>query len=145
MTLYSKNNSYPKSLPNRIRLASGATRTDSSTFTAEEIAAAGYILAPEKPEVTYPNKLDWDGNNWSVRAPNETETLARWEEIKQQCIILLSETDYKVIKSVETGVPVDTAYVAYRQELRDIYNNVNNIDPWNVQWPSKPVGDNNAA
>lgn len=145
MTLYSKNGNYPKPLPNRIRLASGATRTDSSTFTAEEIEDAGYILAPEKPEVTYPNKLEWDGTAWIVLPPSDIDNTARWEKIKQQCVSLLSETDYKVIKAYELGEPLDTAYTTYRQALRDIYNNVNNIDPWNVQWPIKPVGDNNAA
>lgn len=145
MTLYSHNGNTPAPLPNRIRLASGATRTDSATFTAEEIEDAGYILAPDKPEVTYPNKLEWNGSNWIVREPNESEIKAQWGKIQKVCDKLLSETDYKVIKAYELGEPLDVAYVTYRQALRDIYNNVNNIDPWNVVWPTKPVGDNNAA
>lgn len=145
MTLYSHNGNTPAPLPNRIRLASGATRTDSSTFTQEEIEDAGYALAPEKPEVTYPNKLEWSGNAWIVRPPNESETQAQWSKIQKVCEKLLSETDYKVIKAYELGEPLDAAYVTYRQALRDIYNNVNSIDPWNVVWPSKPVGDNNAT
>jgi hypothetical protein len=65
--------------------------------------------------------------------------MERWDEIRRDCDRRLVETDYKVIKAMEAGVAPDPAYVAYRQELRDLYNNVNDIDPWNVVWPTKPV------
>jgi hypothetical protein len=40
MTLYSHKNQYPQPIPNRIRLPDGFTRTDSSTFTPEELTAS---------------------------------------------------------------------------------------------------------
>ena len=42
MMLYSYRTCWPQVLPFRIRLSDGSTRTDPSTFTAEEIADAGY-------------------------------------------------------------------------------------------------------
>ena len=137
--LYSYNNSYPTPIPNRIRLSNGFTRTDSSTYTLEEIADAGYVQAPDQPSVPYPNVLEWTGTDWIIRVPNENEVLTQWESIKKECQKLLSGTDYKVIKSYELGIPLSQEWVDYRQSLRDIYNNVNNIDPWNIVWPEVPI------
>jgi hypothetical protein len=133
--LYSKNGSYPAPLPHRITLSSGMTRTDVETFTPEEIADAGYVEVSPPPQADYPNIVDWDGGSWLVREPNEAEVFQRWEAIKQQCTQLLEETDYKVIKAVEIGELPPANYVQYRQELRDLYNNINNVDPWFVNFP----------
>jgi hypothetical protein len=69
---YSLNGAYPTKLPERIRLPDGSTRTDSSTFTAEEIALAGYSLAPEKPSATDLEVVEWSFGGWVVR-PMTTE------------------------------------------------------------------------
>ena len=137
--LYSYNGGYPAPIPNRIRLSNGFTRTDSSTYTVEEIADAGYVQVEDQPSVLYPNKLDWTGTYWNIRAPNEYEVSIQWESIKKQCQKLLLDTDYKVIKSYELGIPLSQEWVDYRQSLRDIYNNVNNIDPWNIVWLDVPA------
>lgn len=146
MTLYTKNGEYPTQLPHMIRLSNGKMRSDRTTFTAEEITDAGYVQVENPPIVEYPNKLEWDGENlqWAVRSPNDRELMTRWDDIRRECSRLLAETDYKVIKAYELNELLDPAYVTYRQELRDLYNNVNDIDPWNVVWPSKP-GDANAS
>tara|TARA_S200002703_G_scaffold87405_2_gene75265 strand:- start:2422 stop:2874 length:453 start_codon:yes stop_codon:yes gene_type:complete len=63
--LYSLNGSYPTELPDRIRLSDGSTRTKAETFTDEELADAGYVLAPEKPESdSHLRKVDWGGEDW---------------------------------------------------------------------------------
>ena len=137
--LYSYNNGYPTPIPNRIRLSDGSTRTDRNTYTPEEIADAGYIQVADQPSVPYPNKLDWTGTDWLIRAPNENEVSVQWGSIKKECQRMLSETDYKVIKAYELAEILSQAWVDYRQSLRDIFNNVNAIDPWNVVWPEVPV------
>ena len=133
--LYTKNGSYPAPLPHRIVLSDGMTRTDRSSFTEEEILDAGYIAVDNPPIADYPNKLDWDGNEWVIRIPNAQEISERWDYIRKECVRKLEETDYKVIKAVETGELPPVEFVAYRQELRDLYNNVNNVDPWLAQFP----------
>ena len=137
--LYSYNGGYPQVIPNRIRLSNGLTRTDRITYTPEEIADAGYVEVADQPSVSYPNRLDWDGTDWVVREPNAIEIEIQWDSIKKECQKLLFETDYKVIKAYELGETLSQAWIDYRQSLRDIYNNVNNIDPWNVVWPDIPV------
>jgi hypothetical protein len=133
--LYSKNNSYPSSLPHRIVLSDGTTRTDSLSFTEEEIADAGYAAVDNPPQTSYPNRLDWDGSDWIIREPNPSEVSQRWDYIRKECVRKLEETDYKVIKAVEVGELVDPDFIIYRQELRDLYNNVNDVDPWFVEFP----------
>lgn len=137
--LYSYNNGYPALIPNRIRLSDGSTRTDRSTYTPEEIADAGYVQVADQPSVPYPNVLEWSGTDWNVREPNTQEVESKWEEIKRSCQQVLVETDYKVIKAFELSIPLSQDWVAYRQDIRNIYNNVNNIDPWNIVWPEPPV------
>jgi len=64
--LYSKNSGYPKELPFRIRFGNGMTRTDPTTFTAEEIADAGYIEVSEPPEIPNGKVLLWTGTAWTL-------------------------------------------------------------------------------
>jgi len=48
--------------PDRIRLSSGFTRTDKTTFTEDEILDAGYAPVDDPPEIVDLNRnyLDWD-------------------------------------------------------------------------------------
>jgi len=63
--LYSHNGEYPEKLPDRIRLSDGSTRTDKRTFTSEEIADAGYVLAPlPLVETNYDEKIEWSAGEW---------------------------------------------------------------------------------
>lgn len=66
MTLYSKNGLYPAPIPERIRLSDGRTRTDSTTFTTEELADAGYVPVSDKPSAGRYQKVEWNGSGWSV-------------------------------------------------------------------------------
>lgn len=138
--LYSYKQQYPSILPNRIRLSNGITRTDSSTFTPEEIQDAGYIPAPNPPDYFHPNKLEWNKTEWIIRPPTQNEIQKQKQSIKDECIRRLFDTDYKVIKAYEQNVPVELEYVIYRQELRDLYNSVDELeDVWNIQYPSAPA------
>ena len=134
--LYSYLGQYPLPLPHRIRFSDGSTKTDSTTFTEEELSDLGYVYAGDPPDFEYPNVLDWINNEWVVREPNEQEIFTRWIEIKENCLKALAETDYKVIKAMELGQELDPAYTQFRQAYRDLYNNVNDIDPWFVHYPS---------
>jgi hypothetical protein len=139
MTLYSYQGNYPTTLPFRIRLEDGSTRTDPSTFTPEEIAIAGY-LAVDNPPIIEPNEaLEWNSQDllWVVREKTTEELLAeeeeQWSSVRQERDRLLAETDYIVLKSYEQGIPVPQEYIEYRQALRDIPQNQE--DPFSVIWP----------
>ncbi len=48
----------------------------------------------------------------------------------------LSETDWVVIKALETNSPLSPEWISYRQALRDITQQSG--FPWDIIWPSKP-------
>ena len=76
MSLYSYQGKEPKSLPFRITLSNGQTRTDPSTFTAEEIADAGYIPVSSSRPISSENQIViWSSDNieWVVRDKTEVE------------------------------------------------------------------------
>tara|TARA_X000001382_G_scaffold124224_1_gene108580 strand:- start:689 stop:1039 length:351 start_codon:yes stop_codon:yes gene_type:complete len=70
MTLfYSHNNQQPEPLPLRIRLPNGFTRTDPSTFTEDEIAAAGFTGPYSEPSYDpATEQLDWVDNAFVVKS-----------------------------------------------------------------------------
>lgn len=72
--LYSCNGATPAPLPFRIMLPDGRSRTDPETFTAAEIAEAGYVPAPAMPEVhDTQHAPEWNGEEWIVRDKTEEE------------------------------------------------------------------------
>lgn len=135
-TFYSHNGSYPVLLPNRIYLSDGRSRTDKTSFTAEELADAGWVAVSNPPTATYPNKLDWDGTDWVVRPPNAIEIAARWADIRNIRNERLKQTDIYLLRAYEQGLTPDQVWVTYRQALRDIPQN--NADPFFITWPSLP-------
>ncbi len=137
--LYYKEGTVPNSRPNRIRLENGLTITNP---TEDDLIANGWKIAPDVPDSSYPDRIEWNGSDWIIVSPNEFDISIKWESVKQKCKEKLAETDYKVIKAIETSVAngtavsLDISIVQYRQALRDIYNNVNNLNPFFIQWPT---------
>ncbi len=142
--LYSHNNQFPGPLPERIRLSSGLTRTDSSTFTEEEITDAGYVLAGENPSFSDTEKVIWNGSAWEVIALTEEEiaskTLALWGEIRETRNEKIKEAEWRIFRyqsEVRLGITTTTDSISkldtYMQKLRDITSSVS--EPEMVTWP----------
>ncbi len=67
MTLYSLHGARPEPLPFRITLPNGFTRTDPSTFTEDEIIAAGFTGPYTEPSYDpATEQLDWVDGVYSV-------------------------------------------------------------------------------
>ena len=145
--LYSHNNNYPEPLPERIRLSDGSTRTDSSTFTAEELADAGYVAVGEYPSFDGDTqKVTWDGSSWQVVALTESEISAiqkeLWDEVRHHRKIKMEEVEWRIFRNLsETRIGITTTtddlgeLDAYMQALRDI---TNSSDPSSITWPDVP-------
>lgn len=95
MTLYTKNGSYPQPIPFRIRLSDGRTRTDPTSFTAEEIQDAGYVAVSDKPSITENQVLSWSKDlvYWVVRDKTSEELAA--EEASKRNSLLASINSYR--------------------------------------------------
>ena len=68
--------------------------------------------------------------------PDSAHPEMKWITVRARRNALLRTTDWVVIKATESGQPVDPAWVAYRQALRDI---TGQADPFSVVWPTPPV------
>jgi hypothetical protein len=58
------------------------------------------------------------------------------ESVRNQRDQLLKDTDWRVIKALESNIPQDFDWAAYRQALRDVPSQAG--FPWDIQWPVEP-------
>ena len=100
---------------------------------------------------------EYSGLEWldsGATKPTETEINNKISELdsaeamrllREERNILLSENDWMVTKSVETGVTISNDWKTYRQALRDLpassspqLDSYYNLDLTSVTWPTKP-------
>ena len=154
--MYSIKGNYPiETLPHRIRLSDGSTRTDSSTFTADELSSAGITTVSDPPDYNSDtHKLTWDTTDieWEVVALTQEEIdnliSIAWQSIREERNTLLSEFDERVSRyqsEVRIGITTTTDNISdldtYAQSLRDIPSTYSN--PNDVQWPDRPQTNDN--
>ena len=100
---------------------------------------------------------EYSGLEWldsGATKPTETEINTKISELdsveamrllREERDILLSETDWVVARSTETGVAIPNDWKVYRQALRDLpassspqLDSYYNLDLTSVTWPTKP-------
>lgn len=69
----------------------------------------------------------------AYKATKDTEQA---KSVRQQRDAKLAESDWRVIKALESSTPQDFAWAAYRQALRDI--TTQSGFPWTIDWPVNP-------
>lgn len=72
---------------------------------------------------------------WKDTLSPEQRLKQEWAVVKNKRDQLLQESDWRVIKAVDIGVPLDESWKAYRQALRDI---TTQTDPFSITWPQPP-------
>lgn len=143
MKLYSFKNQEPTIIPERIRLSNGFTRTDSSTYTEEEISDSGYVLInQEKPHPNQFEMVEWSGSSWVIRIMTEEEKNStieiKFKEVRQIRDNLINSVEWRIQRhesELRLGLtPTDDIKKLdeYIQALRDI---TKQEDPFNVSWP----------
>lgn len=140
--MYSHNNNYPvKNLPHRIILANGMSKTDSATFTEEDIEYAGYRFVEDPP--AYDNKtqrLIWTIENgvgvWKILDIPQEQL---WEEVRIKRNKLMNDFEWRILRynrEVTIGLPITDNDIqgmhTYMQALADI---TKQEDPLNIVWP----------
>lgn len=107
---YSLNGAYPiNGLPERIKLSDGTTRTDSSTFTSQEILDAGFTSIVDPPNIPYGYTLGWDGTNWTTE---DTRSLA--EAKRFLCADLQRERE----KRLQSGFTYNAIQIPLNPDFR---------------------------
>lgn len=134
--LYSYQGQEPQELPERIRLSNGRTRTDSSSFTDEEISNAGFTGPYKRPEFDPEIETqEWNSEllNWET-TPIPDEVF--WNMLRNQRDRRLFMSDRTQLSDTPLTSSQKTAWATYRQALRDLPENTE--DPKNVTWPLQP-------
>jgi len=145
--LYSHKNQYPATLPERIRLSNGYTRTNSSTYTNDELTDAGYVASGDPPSYnSSTQKVIWNGTAWEVVSLTTEEINAKvaqhWAEVRDNRDVKIKEIEWRVMRNLsQTRQGLDATdniadLDAYIQALRDITTTTS--DPTSVSWPSIP-------
>ena len=146
---YSVNGDYPiTTLPHRIRLSNGLTKTDNTTFTDSDLVSAGITTVADNPSYNAnTQKLVWnrETTEWDVTELTQDEldqiTDSKWKQVRSQRDYLLSEADQRVLRyqsEERAGITTHTDSISdldtYMQALRDIPQT--NSSPDNIVWPS---------
>lgn len=149
--LYSINGKYPiDTLPHRIRLSDGSTRTDSSTFTADELSSAGITTVSYPPEYNADtHKLTWNNNDveWEVIALTQEEIddliSIAWQGVRDERDERIKEVEWRVFRyqsEERAGITTHTDSISdlddYMKKLRDIPQTYSNIG--DIIWPTVP-------
>ena len=89
--LYSFRQQRPAPLPNRIRMPDGFTRTDASTFTQDEIQAAGYSGPYTEPSYnSSTEQLLWVNGEYVIEALPPPPIVPRWVDFSAVIMALPS-------------------------------------------------------
>ena len=149
--LYSFNGEYPiDTLPHRIRLSDGSTRTNSSTFTSEELVDAGYVQVSNPPDFNEEtHKLVWSGTEWQIVSLTEGEisdrNSQRLSELREARDEKIKEVEWRVMRNLsETRQGLSTTdnisdLDTYIQALRDIPDSATRLSE--VVWPTLGTSD----
>jgi hypothetical protein len=128
-TLYTHLNRTPAPLPFRIRMSDGSTRTRPETFTAEEIAAAGYVVAPEKPthDPDTEAPAEWVDGQWVSVALTADELAALARKTWPNAAAFLSEFSLPELAAI--SLSTDPTIAALRLLLASWAADVWSDDP----------------
>jgi hypothetical protein len=145
MDYYSFNGQEPTTLPDRILMPNGMTRTDKSTFTEEELELAGWKKANPKPGVqSTTQKVVWsqDLKDWAIvektQLEIEEELRRAWEQVKSTRDQMMKDFDWRYMRhsrEVRLGLNPTEDIVkmdVYMQALADI---TNQDSPYHIVWP----------
>lgn len=137
MALYSYQNQEPQELPERIRLSDNTTRTDSSTFTDDEIASAGFTGPYVKPNFNEAIETQsWNSGTkeWDTSAISDD---VFWVKLRNERNYKLLTSDWSQLSDTSLTDSQKTTWATYRQALRDLPSNT--ADPKSITWPSQPA------
>jgi hypothetical protein len=133
---YSYQGQEPQELPNEITLSTGQSRTDSSSFTSEEILDAGftgpYTIPHHDSNSQY---LEWDSNVSQFNII-DIPLSEKMKKIRSGRNSLLFSTDWMLLEDSPLTENEKLDIMNYRQTLRDFTQNLEDLD--NIVWPEKP-------
>lgn len=125
----------PQAGPGEASISGWATSSDAyvSGGTLVQYTPAEAALKKMRPD--YPSSWDNATRSWiDLRSPEQAIS-DQWALVRAKRNAILSETDWIITRSLESGVQPAQEWVSYRQALRDI---TEQDDPFGLVWPTQP-------
>lgn len=144
--LYSLKGEEPTRIPNKIRFPDGSCRTNSETFTSQEIEKAGYTGPYYYPNIDITKQqVSWDSEKLEYNVsdiPNPSLNYTEdelWDNIRASRDFLLTVTDWCISDDSPLNDTEKDEVIEYRQLLRDWPSTITDPrDPEELQLPTKP-------
>jgi hypothetical protein len=108
-------------------------------LTEELLAEFSVFVAEERKVDSFENPIELIGKRWAYNVVDSDEKKHKElsDNIRQLRYSKLVETDWVVLRAIETNTEIPEDWKTYRQALRDITEQLN--FPNFVEWPISPV------
>ena len=112
--------------------------TGMSNLSDEDAADLSWAGYPEFGFLLQDEALTIDGitTDKLTAALSLSETV-QIEYVKAKQFKILSESDWRVIKSIESGIQLAPEWSNYRNSIRNV--NLQSGYPWDITWPIPPI------
>lgn len=134
--LYSFHGQEPDIIPERIRLSSGVTKTDSTTFSQADIEDAGFSGPYTKPEFdSSTHYIRWNKSTLSYDI-FELDKLTDDQiltDIRNRRNQILFYSDWRLSSDSPLTEQEKEKWRIYRQKLRDLPQDIEDVH--NFEWP----------
>jgi hypothetical protein len=109
-----------------------------SYLISQLISKNGEILVnvPAEPHIL--SEMGFDADE-AVKLCSDAIQKAKWEQIREMRNALISGTDWTQMPDTVINSSLKSAFISYRQSLRDIPQNFS--DPDSVIWPEEPTNE----
>lgn len=138
--LYTHKGQYPTTLPSRIRLLDGSTRT--APFTDEFLLSIGYRAVSNPPPFGLEQKLEWTGTNWLVSDKSSQEIEQDWNKIRVERDQRIKDIEWRYMRynrHERLGLPQIDSLEKLDAYVQALANITNQNSPYNVDWPKYEV------
>lgn len=120
------------------------TTTEVLEALGADVVFEGPQAQPTRYQVAFADGVEQIDGQWFTKysvADMDDEAIAakdaeQAKSVRQQRDDKLKESDWRVIKALESNTPQDFEWAAYRQALRDISSQAG--FPWEITWPTQP-------
>jgi len=120
------------------------TTTEVLEALGADVVFEGPQAQPTRYQIAFADGVEQIDGKWYTKysvADMDADAIAakdaeQAKSVRQQRDEKLKETDWRVIKALESNTPQDFAWAAYRQALRDITAQTG--FPWEITWPTQP-------
>jgi hypothetical protein len=122
----------------------GATTTEVLEALGADVVFEGPQALPTRYQVAFRDGVEQIEGKWYTKhsvadMDDEAKAAKDAEQAKSVRVTRdakLAESDWRVIKALESNTPQDFEWATYRQALRDVPDQAG--FPWEVVWPAQP-------